>query len=88
MLGHQKTSMPATVAGTLQVMSHEEVLSLVLRQLNAHLGFFQRITEGGGTATLLISLDEPGSLIIRPTLARKLADSGLGLELDWSGDVD
>lgn len=90
MLGRSKAPLPDRLANVtaLQMMSHEEVLSLALRQLQIHQAFFQKISEEGGTATLLINLDEPGSLMIRPTLARKLADTGLCLELDWAGGVD
>jgi hypothetical protein len=67
---------------------HEVLLGAALRQLQPHQAFFQRITDEGGTATLLINLDDPGPLTIHPALARKLADASLGLELDWSGEVD
>ena len=77
-----------SLVSALEVTSREAMLSLALRQLQTHQTFFQRISEGGGTVTLLINLDQPGSLTIQPTLARKLADAGLGLELDWSGEVD
>lgn len=79
---------PESFVSALEVTSREALLSLALRRLQAHHTFFQRIGEDGGTVTLLLNLDQPGSLTIQPTLARKLADAGLGLELDWSGEVD
>jgi hypothetical protein len=72
----------------LQMMSHEAVIGLAVRQLQAHQSFFQGIQDEGGTATLLITTDQPGSMTIQPALARKLADMGLSLELDWSGSVE
>jgi hypothetical protein len=72
----------------LQMMPHETVLALALRQLQSHHAFFQQVGEDGGTATLLITTDKPGSMTIQPSLARKLADAGLSLELDWSGSVE
>jgi hypothetical protein len=59
-----------------------------LRQLQSHQRFFQRIANDGGTATLLITTDKPGSMTIPPALARKLGEAGLTLELDWSGSVE
>ena len=73
---------------TLQMMPHESIVGLAVRQLNQHQSFFQRVLEEGGTATLLITTEKPGSVTIHPSLARKLADLGLALELDWSGSVE
>jgi hypothetical protein len=73
---------------TLQMMPHESIVGFAVRQLNQHQGFFQRVLEEGGTATLLITTEKPGSVTIHPSLARKLADLGLALELDWSGSVE
>jgi hypothetical protein len=72
----------------LQMMAHEAVIALALRKLQSQHDFFQRIREEGGSATLLITTDQPGSMTIQPSLARKLADAGLSLELDWSGSVE
>ena len=72
----------------LQMMAHETVIGLALRQLQSHRRFFQQIRAEGGTATLLITTDQPGSMTIQPALARKLADADLSLELDWSGSVE
>jgi len=72
----------------LQMMTNESIVGLAVRQLNQHQSFFQRVLEGGGTATLLITTEKPGSVTIHPSLARKLADLGLALELDWSGSVE
>jgi hypothetical protein len=73
---------------TLQMMPHESIVALALRQLQSHQQFFQRVHEEGGTATLLVTTEKPGSVTIQPALARKLADMGLTLELDWSGSVE
>lgn len=73
---------------TLQLMPHESIVGLALRQLQSHQRFFQRIGNEGGTVTLLITTDKPGSMTIQPGLARKLGEAGLTLELDWSGSVE
>jgi hypothetical protein len=72
----------------LSMMEHESVVAMALRQLQPHQSFFHRILEDGGTATLLITPDKPGSITIQPMLARKLAETGLALELDWSGGAE
>lgn len=72
----------------LQMMPHESIVAFALRQLQSHQRFFQRVHEEGGTATLLITTEKPGSVTVQPALARKLADMGLTLELDWSGSVE
>ena len=72
----------------LQMMSHEGIVGLAVRQLHQHQRFFQRVLDEGGAATLLITTEKPGSVTIHPSLARKLADLGLALELDWSGSVE
>jgi len=72
----------------LQLMTNEGIVGLAVRQLNQHQSFFQRVLDDGGTATLLITTEKPGSVTIDPSLARKLADLGLALELDWSGSVE
>jgi hypothetical protein len=89
-MAKQSISRNASIAqvSTLQLMPHESIVGLALRQLQSHQSFFQRIHEDGGTATLLITTDSPGSMTIEPALARKLADMGLALELDWSGSVE
>ena len=73
---------------TLQMMPHEGIVALALRQLQSQQQFFQRVQEEGGAATLLITTEKPGSMTIQPALARKLAEMGLTLELDWSGSVE
>jgi hypothetical protein len=87
---NQSISRNASIAqvSTLQLMPHESIVGLALRQLQSHQSFFQRIHDDGGTATLLITTDNPGSMTIEPALARKLADMSLALELDWSGSVE
>jgi len=72
----------------LQVMSDESIVGLALRRLQAHQPFFHSIASEGGTATLLINVNKAGSMAIPPSLARKLADLGLTLELDWSESVE
>jgi hypothetical protein len=69
-------------------MSDEAVVGLALRRLQQHQEFFQRIGRDGGTATLLLNVNKDGSMTIPPALARKLADLGLALELDWSDSVE
>jgi hypothetical protein len=73
---------------TLQMLGDEAVVGLAVRRLQSHQEFFQRVTDEGGTATLLLSVDKAGSMTIPPALARKLADLGLALELDWSGSAE
>ncbi|HVF15892.1 MAG TPA: hypothetical protein VNA21_03245 [Steroidobacteraceae bacterium] len=86
----QSISRDASIAqvSALQMMPHESIVGFALRQLQSHQSFFQRIHDEGGTATLLITTDNPGSMTIEPALARKLADMSLALELDWSGSVE
>lgn len=72
----------------MQIAGHENVVGLALRQLQSHRAFLQRIHKEGGTATLLITADAPGSMTIQPALASKLGEIGLTLELDWSGGVE
>lgn len=72
----------------IQMMGDEAVVGLALRRLQQHQDFFQRIVIDGGTATLLINVNKAGSMTIPPSLARKLADLGLALELDWSDSVE
>jgi len=76
------------LVSALEVTSHEAMLLVALRRLQTHQAFFQRIGDDGGSATLLISFGGPGSLTIQPMVARKLADAGVSLELDWSGEVE
>jgi hypothetical protein len=73
---------------TLQMMGDEAAVGLAVRRLQSHQEFFQRVTDEGGTATLLLSVNTAGSMTIPPSLARKLADLGLALELDWSDSVE
>jgi hypothetical protein len=86
----QSISRDASIAqvSALQMMPHESIVGFALRQLQSHQSFFQRVHDDGGTATLLITTDDPGSMTIDPALARKLADMSLALELDWSGSVE
>lgn len=72
----------------MQIAGHENVVGLAMRQLQAHRAFFQRVQDDGGTSTLLITTDKPGSMTIQPALAKKLGEMGLTLELDWSGGVE
>jgi hypothetical protein len=90
MLGAQPSASRKTSAQVtaLQMMPHESIVGLAVRQLQSHQRFFQRVLEEGGGATLLITTEKPGSVTIEPALARKLADMGLTLELDWSGSVE
>lgn len=76
-----------TFAG-LPMLSDESIVGLALRRLQSHQPFFRSIVDEGGTATLLINVNKAGSMTIPPTLARKLADLGLTLELDWSDSVE
>jgi hypothetical protein len=73
---------------SLQLISDESIVGLALRRLQTHQGFFQSIAHEGGTATLLINVNKAGSITIPPSLARKLADLGLTLELDWSDSIE
>jgi hypothetical protein len=72
----------------LSVPSDESIVGLALRRLQAHQRFFRSIADEGGTATLLINVNRTGSMAIPPALARRLADLGLTLELDWSDGVE
>lgn len=72
----------------LQMLSDESVIGLALRRLQSHQRFFHSIAAEGGAATLLINVNKAGSMTIPPSLARKLADLGLTLELDWSDSVE
>ena len=72
----------------LQMMSDESIVGFALRRLQSHQRFFHSIADEGGTATLLINVNKAGSIAIPPSLARKLADLGLTLELDWSDSVE
>jgi hypothetical protein len=72
----------------VQMLSDEAVVGFAVRRLQSHQEFFQQITSDGGTATLLLSVNKAGSMTIPPALARKLADLGLALELDWSDSVE
>jgi hypothetical protein len=72
----------------MQMMSDESIVGRALRRLQSHQRFFRRIESDGGTATLLINVNQAGSMTIPPSLARKLADLGLTLELDWSDNVE
>jgi hypothetical protein len=73
---------------TLQMLSDESIVGLALRRLQLHQRFFRSIEDEGGTATLLINVNKAGSMTIPPRIARKLADLGLTLELDWSDSVE
>jgi hypothetical protein len=73
---------------TMQVMGDEAVVGLAVRRLQPHQKFFQRVTDEGGTATLLLNVNKTGAMTIPPALSRKLADLGLALELDWSDSVE
>jgi hypothetical protein len=87
--GEDELGEPARLASsTLQVMGDESVVGLALRRLQAHQSFFHAIADEGGTATLLIDVNSSGSMTIPPALARKLADLGLGLELDWGDTLE
>lgn len=70
------------------LISDESIVGLALRRLQCHQPFFRSILDEGGTATLLINVNKAGSMTIPPSLARKLADLGLTLELDWSDSLD
>lgn len=72
----------------LQMLSDESIVGFALRRLQSHQRFFRSIADEGGTATLLINVNKAGSMTIPPSLARKLADLGLTLELDWSESVE
>jgi hypothetical protein len=72
----------------LQMMGDEAVVALAVRRLQSHQDFFQRVIEDGGMATLLLSVNKAGAMTIPPALARKLADLGLALELDWSNSFE
>jgi hypothetical protein len=72
----------------MQMMSDESIVGRALRRLQSHQRFFRRVESDGGTATLLINVNQAGSMTIPPSLARKLADLGLTLELDWSDNVE
>lgn len=72
----------------MPMMSDESIVGLALRRLQSHRRFFHSIADEGGTATLLINVNKAGSMTIPPSLARKLADLGLTLELDWSDSVE
>lgn len=72
----------------LSMPSDESIVGLALRRLQSHQRFFRSIADEGGTATLLINVNKTGSMAIPPSLARKLADLGLTLELDWSDSVE
>lgn len=88
-LNQESTDEPPRVRLTaIQMMGDEAVVGLALRRLQQHQDFFQRIIVDGGTATLLINVNKAGSMTIPPSLARKLADLGLALELDWSDSVE
>ena len=76
-----------SIAG-MQLMSDESIVGHALRRLQSHRRFFHSIADEGGTATLLINVNKAGSMTIPPSLARKLADLGLTLELDWSDSVE
>lgn len=73
---------------TMQLAGQDNVVGLALRQLQPHRAFLQRVHSEGGTATLLITSDTPGSMTIQPALAGKLGEIGLTLELDWTGGVE
>ena len=81
-----ESSLPSFVG--MQLMSDESIVGLALRRLQSHRRFFQSVADEGGTATLLINVNKAGSMTIPPSLARKLADLGLTLELDWSDSVE
>lgn len=81
-----ETTLPPFSA--LQMLSDESMVGLALRRLQSHQRFFHSIGDEGGTATLLINVNKAGSMAIPPSLARKLADLGLTLELDWSDSVE
>ena len=72
----------------LQMLSDESIVGFALRRLQSHQRFFHSIASEGGTASLLINVNLAGAMAIPPTLARKLADLGLTLELDWSDSVE
>jgi hypothetical protein len=72
----------------MQMISDESIVGRALRRLQSHQTFFRRIESDGGTATLLINVNKAGSMTIPPSLARKLADLGITLELDWSDNVE
>lgn len=72
----------------LQALSDESIVAVALRRLQSHQDFFRDVEREGGAATLLISLERAGSMTIPPSLARKLADLGLTLELDWSDSAE
>ncbi|HEY8539967.1 MAG TPA: hypothetical protein VIL28_13950 [Steroidobacteraceae bacterium] len=71
-------------ASTLQPLADETVIGLALRRLQAHRSFFTSLVQEGGSATLLLNVNKARSMSIPPSLARKLAQFEIGLELDWS----
>ena len=81
-----EASLPSLAA--MQIAGQENVVAHALRQLQSHRAFLQRVHREGGTATLLIMADKPGSMTLPPALAGKLGEIGLTLELDWSGGVE
>ncbi len=87
-LGDDDEDFGAATFPGLPIISEESIVGLALRRLQCHQPFFRTILDEGGTATLLINVNKAGSMTIPPSLARKLADLGLTLELDWSDSLD
>jgi len=79
---------PLAPFAAMQLLSDESIVGLALRRLQTHQPFFRSIADEGGTATLLINVNKASSMTIPPALARKLADLGLTLELDWSDSAE
>lgn len=72
----------------MQVLDDATAVSLAVRRLQVHQDFFRRVADEGGSATLLLNVNKAGSMTIPPTLAQKLAELGLALEVDWSEELD
>jgi hypothetical protein len=56
-----------------------------IKKLAAHREFLTSINDDSGSVTLVVQLREvEHPMRIRPSLARRLADTGIELEIDWS----
>jgi hypothetical protein len=75
----------AEILETIGASPIELVLVPWLRRFAAQVPFIKSINADGGSVTLIVQLrkiDHP--VRIRPSLARRLADAGIELEVDWS----
>lgn len=79
---------PQRATAAMQMLDEATAVSLAVRRLQAHQDFFHRLADEGGSAALLLNVNSAGSMTIPPTLAHRLADLGLALEVDWSDEAD